>query len=94
MKPRIIGDYFTKTQDSVDEVVAKLVALDGLSFNQIANSSLIKRAFKSDGILLPSSTNQIKVLFMKYFQAVKSKITKKIVEIKNGQLKMQWSFFN
>ena len=78
LKTLIIGDYFTKTQESVDEVVAKLVALDGLSVNQIDNSSLIKHAFKSDGILLPSSP--IKVLFMKHFQDVRSKITKKIVE--------------
>ena len=82
MKTRIIGDSSTKTQESVDEVVAKLVVVDGLSFNQIAISSLIKPAFKADGILLPSSPSQIKVLFMKHFQDLKSKITKKIVEIK------------
>ena len=42
---------------------------------------LLSYAFKSDGILLPSSPSRIKVLFMKHFQDVKSEITKKIIEI-------------
>ncbi|XP_065652891.1 uncharacterized protein LOC136080205 [Hydra vulgaris] len=42
------------------EVITKLVAVDGLSFNQIANRVLFKRAFKSDGHTLPISSQNIR----------------------------------
>lgn len=85
-KPKIkkICDFFTKKNESVDEVLAKLVAVDGLTFNQIANSRRIIQAFRADGILLPSSPGQIKVLFMNHFEKVKGDIIQKVVESKKS----------
>ena len=54
-KKQKIDLYFEKDRrESLGEVVAKLVAVDGLAFNQIASSKLLRRAFAADGYSLPS----------------------------------------
>ena len=54
-KKRKIDSYLKKNRrESLGEVVAKLVAVDGLAFNQIASSKLLRRAFAADGYSLPS----------------------------------------
>ena len=59
-KKRKIDSYFKKDRrESLGEVVAKLVAVDGLAFNQIASTKLL-RAFAADGYGLPSSRDYIK----------------------------------
>ena len=40
--------------ECLGEVMAKLVAIDGLTFNQIANSMLLRRAFKAKSCSLRS----------------------------------------
>ena len=45
-------------------MLSKLVAVDGLSFNQIANCVLLRRAFKSDGYTLPKSPQNVRNQFM------------------------------
>ena len=55
-KNRKIDSYVKKDRrESLGEVVAKLVAVDGLAFNQSASSKLLRRAFAADGYSLPSS---------------------------------------
>ena len=44
------------------------MSVDGLTFNQIANSSLISRAFKADGYSMPKSTQTIRDHFVKEFK--------------------------
>ena len=63
-------------------MIAELVALNDLTFNQISESFLIKRAFKADGNDIPVSRDRTKVLFMKQFEEVKTKIKNKIFEMK------------
>ena len=56
-----IDSYFEKDHgESLGEVVAKLVAVDGLAFNQIASSKLPRRALAADRYSLPSSRDYIK----------------------------------
>ena len=60
-KKRKIDLYFKKDRrESLGEVVAKLVAIDGLAFNQIASSKLLRRAFAADGYSISSSRDYVK----------------------------------
>ena len=62
--------------------MTKLVAVDGLAFNQIASKKFLRRAFAADGYSLPSSRDYVKKVFMKQFAEIQSKIVTKIREIK------------
>ena len=62
--------------------MAKLVAVDDLTFNQIASSKLLRRAFAADDYSLPSSRDYVKKMFIKQFAEIQSKIVTKIREIK------------
>ena len=63
--PRIEA-YFNK-KELIGEVIARLVSVNGLNINQIANSLLIKRVFKSDDYSLPKSSHTICDHFIKEF---------------------------
>ena len=78
-KKRKIDSYFINDRrESLGEVVAKLVAADGLAFNQIASRKLLRRAFAADGCSLPSSRDYVKKMFMKQFAEIQSEIVTKI----------------
>ena len=55
LKVSHIEVFFKSKKESISKVIAWLASVDGLIFNQIANSSLISRAFKADGYSLPKS---------------------------------------
>ena len=46
-------------------MVSQLTAIDGLTFNQIATSERLRRAFKADGYDLPRSHKKVRDLVMK-----------------------------
>ena len=81
-KPEIDLYFIKDRRESLEEVVAKLVVVDCLAFNQIASSKLLRRAFEADGYSLPSSRDYVKKVFMKQFSEIQSKIVTKIREIK------------
>lgn len=77
-----IQNYFIKQRESLGEVVTKLVAVDGLSFNQIAGSVLLRKAFKADSYNLPRSRDYVKQVFMQHFDKVHAEIRRQIHEKK------------
>ena len=62
--------------------MAKLVAVDGLAFNQISSSKILRRAFAANGYSLSTSRYYVKKVFMQQFAEIQSKIVTKICEIK------------
>ena len=70
------------------EVVAKLVAVYGLTFNQIAGSKSLRRTFAADVHSLPSSRDYLKKVFMKQF----AEIVTTIREIKETNNRFSISF--
>ena len=92
-KKRKINSYFKKDcRGSLGEVVAKLVAVNGLAFNQIASSKLLRRAFAADKYSLPSSWDYVKKVFMKQFAEIQSEIVTKIREIKKSNHRFSINF--
>jgi len=80
-----IEAYFRNEKESLSEVTARLVSVDGLTFNQIANSSLIRRAFKDDGYFLPTSPQNIRDHLIKEFEKTLRIVSEKVDTItKNG----------
>ena len=76
--------YFKKDCcKSLGEVVAKLVAVDSLAFNQIASSKLL-RTFAVDRCSLPSSWDYVKKVLMTQFAKTQNEIVMKIPEIKGS----------
>ena len=60
-----IDSFFKPEKQSLGELVGKLTALDGLTFNQIATSERLFLALKADGYDLPRSHKGVRDLVMK-----------------------------
>ena len=75
---RKIDSYFKKDRRESGRRFGKaFVAVDGLAFNQIASSKLLRRAFAAEGYNLPSSRDYVKKVFMKQFAEIQSEIVTK-----------------
>ena len=61
--------------------------MDGLTFNQIARSERLHRAFKADGYVLPTSHQHVRNLVIKNFENVTKLVKEELDEIKlnNGR---------
>ena len=79
-------------KESIGEVIARLVSVDGLNFNQIATSYLIRRAFKKDGYDLPKSPQTVRELFIKEYRRTLNGVVEKIVEEKSNSKRFSISF--
>ena len=65
LKIRKIDSFFKSEKQSLGELVSQLTAIDGLTFNQIATSERLRRAFNADGYDLPRSHKKVRDLVMK-----------------------------
>ena len=70
-------------RESLGDVISELVSVDGLTFNQIAKSRLLRRAFSKDGYDLPQSPQTTKTLFMKQYRKTLAVVKQKVREHKS-----------
>ena len=77
---------FKPEKQSLSELVGKLTALDGLTFNQIATSERLRRAFKADGYDLPRSHKGVRDLVMKQREDIVKTIRGELnaIKLKDG----------
>ena len=68
------------------------MSVDGLTFNQIANSSLISRAFKADGYSMPKSPQTICDHFVKEFKNTLMIVSEKVNTAKKNGDRFSISF--
>ena len=87
-----IESYF-KSKESISEVIARLVSVDGLTSNQIASSSLISRAFKADGYSMPKSPQIIRDHFVKEFKNTLMTVSEKVKTAKKNGDRFSISFY-
>ena len=92
LKVSRIESYFKSKKESISEVIARLVSVDGLTFNQIASSSLINRAFKTDGYSMPKSPQTIRDHFVKEFKNTLTTISEKVNTAKKNGDRFSISF--
>ena len=65
LKMRKVDSFFKSEKQSLGQLVSQLTAIDVLTFNQIATSKRLRRAFKADGYDLPRSHKKVRDLLMK-----------------------------
>lgn len=58
-------------KDSKEEIIAKLVAVDGFPINAICKSEFIQQAFSEKGFLLPKNPNHVMQLVYKQYNIIK-----------------------
>ena len=87
-----IESFFKPDKEPLGEVISKLVAVDGLTFRQVPNSILLRRAFKADGYNIPMSPQNVRDLFMKEFQSNIDILTKKVKWILESEGRFLLSF--
>jgi BED zinc finger len=80
-------------QKTIEEEVAKMVAVSNLTFNQVATCNFIRRSlakeFPNDTV--PKQTSQVVDLLEKYYQFAEEEVKKKIEELKDKQQKFSVS---
>ena len=60
-----VDSFFKSEKQSLGELVSELTAIDGVTFNQIATSERLRRAFKAHGYDLPRSHKKVRDLLIK-----------------------------
>lgn len=77
---------FYKLQGSLQEALAKLAAQDGLTFRQIANSTILQNGLKALGYRdIPSSINGVVSKIKDFARAMMEKDKEKIKIVKSKQ---------
>ena len=76
----------------MEESIGRLVAIDGLTFNQICNSSFIAKGFRQDGYCLLKSPNTIRELFFKEYRKSLETLKAKILQLKSDGSRFSVSF--
>lgn len=81
-KKHKITHFFTKLH-SVENVVSKMAALDGLPFKTFCSSEELRKLFSKSGYKLPSSPNSIKNMVIKANDELRNSIIKELEELKS-----------
>lgn len=71
-----------KAKDSLEKVLSRMSARDGLSFRALANSYDIRRMFPLGGYIIPESANTIREIVLRYASEVRVGITKELAAMK------------
>ena len=77
---------------SMEEEIARLVAIEGMTFNQIANSHYLAKSFKRDGHTLPKSPNTIRECFLREYRRSVLQLKEKIITLKKSGRRFSLSF--
>lgn len=76
-------DFFTQSNRSLDIVISRMTALDGIPFRAFTESEDLKHLFNKAGYKLPTSANTIKDVTVKFYEKTKKDLIKEIQELKN-----------
>ena len=74
-KRKIMTDYFKKEINSLEEVLARMVAKDGIPFSLFITSNDLRMALSARGFHLPSSSNTIRQKVMEFAETIEQNIT-------------------
>ena len=84
VKPKLITSYL-KRKTTLEEAIASLAAEDGLSFNQIAKSKMIRRGLESLGYdKIPTSPNGVSAKISSFSQSVIKQYKEEICEARKS----------
>lgn len=84
MKIGKIDSFYKTHKPPLDQLLSQLTAVDGLTFNQIAQSERIRRAFKADGYDLPRSHKRVRELVIEHNKIIRKCVGEEIMEMKRN----------
>ena len=71
-----------KNSDSLDEVLARMIALDGLTFNVISTSDEIRAGLRARNFVVPSDPKTIKFTVINYGKKLRNTVTVDLNKLK------------
>lgn len=85
-------------QETIEEIVAKLIAKDGFTISGIARSEFIRQSIKKRSMTLPQQPSDVMNLVFKYYNTVKEQVVKSIqaMKLKNKKFTLsidEWTSF-
>lgn len=75
-KKKSISNYFQR--ETLEEILSKLVALDGFSFYSITNSVFIRQSISNLGFTMPKNSTLTMELVKSFYNHTKNKLVEKI----------------
>jgi hypothetical protein len=92
-KHRRIDQFITKVgKKTTQEVVSRLAAEDGLSFNKICTSQNLRAAFLSQGFILPRNHTTVRKYVLDYCSEVKSVVKDELKTFKEAGSRYSTTF--
>lgn len=84
IRQKTLADYFQKS--TLEEEIARMVAMSNISFNQIAKTQFIRQslAIKYSGRVIPAHHQGIANLMMKFFAFAEDRVKEQIKKLKAG----------
>ncbi|GBP18388.1 hypothetical protein EVAR_14781_1 [Eumeta japonica] len=92
---RKLDDYFTKTKsddDNLDDVLARMIALDGFPFSVFITSDNLRKLLLAKYTDLPKSAVTIKKRVMNYSKKIKKQVTSELKHLKSAGERFSLSF--
>lgn len=72
----------TRKKDSLELAMSRVTALNETSFRRLATCDDIRRAFSSDGYVIPNSANTIREMVLRFAASVRQDMAKKFAVLK------------
>jgi hypothetical protein len=80
---RKLPDYFPKADDTLDDILARMTALDGLPFSVFVTSNDLRKLLLAKGYSdLPKSASTIRSRVLNYCQKIKNDVKTKLKQLK------------
>lgn len=76
-----ISHFFREKKDSLEKVLSRMVALDGLVFRVFATSADLRRFMKADGYDVPKSPKTVRKYVMKFAETTRDEEKAKIKQM-------------
>lgn len=90
---RKLDDYFTKSaDDSLDDVLARMIALDGFPFSVFITSDDLRKLLLAKYTDLPKSAVTIQKRVMNYSEKIKKQVTSELKHLKSAGERFSLSF--
>lgn len=76
---------------TMGELVSKLAAVDGISFNRITKSEFIRTSMSGKGFNLPQNSTKVMQLMLNFYEDIKQQLIQKIIKHKDNGKKFSIS---
>ncbi|GFW66481.1 BED-type domain-containing protein [Trichonephila clavipes] len=91
-KKPLLSHIFLKKKETLDEIVSKLVCVDGFTVNAITKSNFIRKSLHDKGYSFPPNPSDVMKLVYKQYNVIKARVTNEISSKLNVGLRCSLTF--